>query len=134
MTTEYTDQVRDHFSNPRNPGALPDATGRGQAGEGTSGELMIQLTVRAPAGTVEEARFRAFGCSASIAAASVATELLLGRTLAAAAELSPEEIEAALGGLPEGKRHCARYAAEAARAAARDGLAHVGGDDAPQGG
>ena len=121
-TTEYTPQVIDHFTNPRNPGVLPDATGRGQAGEGTRGELMIQISIRAQDGVVEEARFRAFGCSASIASASVTTELLAGRTIASALELAPEEIKAALGGLPESKSHCAHYAAEAARAAAEDSL------------
>lgn len=126
MSPEYTPQVIEHFSNPRNPGALPDPTGRGQAGEGANGELMIQISLRAPDGVVEEARFRAFGCSASIASASVATELLRGRTLQAASALSAREIEDALGGLPESKRHCARYAADAAQSAARDGLRRLG--------
>ena len=69
---------------------------------------------------MEEARFRAFGCSASIASASVTTEILGGRTLESARRIEPAEIEAALGGLPESKRHCAEYAAAAARAAAED--------------
>lgn len=122
---EYTPQVMEHFMNPRNPGALPGATGTGQAGEGVRGELMIQISISAPEGVIEEARFRAFGCSASIASASVTTELLTGRTLEAALELSPDEVETTLGGLPESKAHCARYAAAAAHAAVRDNLARL---------
>lgn len=123
--TEYSPEVIDHYTDPRNPGALPDATGTGQAGQGSGGELMIRIQVRAAGGVVEEARFRAFGCSASIAAASVTTELLRGRSVAAASLLDAAEVERALGGLPESKRHCAAYAAEAARAATRDHLART---------
>lgn len=121
-TTEYTPQVVDHFTNPRNPGRLPDATGSGQAGDGKNGELLIQISIQASEGVVKEARFRAFGCSASIACASVTTELLGGRTLEGALALAPEEVEAALGGLPQSRQYCARYAADAARAAAQDNL------------
>lgn len=124
-TSEYTDAVREHFANPRNPGKLADATGSGQAGEGTGGDLMIQIGIRAPEGVVEEARFRAFGCSATIASASVTTELLKGRSLQQVLALGAEEVDAALGGLPACKRHCAAYAAEAAHAAARDTLEHL---------
>lgn len=125
--TEYTPQVIDHYENPRNPGTLPDADGVGQAGDGRNGDLLIRISLRSAGGVVEEARFRAFGCSASIASASVATELLAGRSLEAAEQLAPEEIEAALGGLPDHKRHCARYAAEAARAAATAAREQAGG-------
>ncbi|MDP9351241.1 MAG: iron-sulfur cluster assembly scaffold protein [Chloroflexota bacterium] len=124
--TEYSLEVIDHYSHPRNPGALPDATGRGQSGQGTGGELLIQIAIRAKNGVVEEARFRAFGCSASIASASMATELLAGRTLPRALELGPEEIEQALGGLPASRQHCAAHAAAAARDAVQDHLAHAG--------
>ncbi len=120
--TEYSPQVIEHYTNPRNPGALPDATGRGQAGDGTKGELLIQIQIRASGNVVEEARFRAFGCSASIAAASATTELLQGRAVERALELDADEVEEALGGLPESKRHCASYAADAARSAIRDHL------------
>lgn len=123
--TEYTPEVIDHYSNPRNPGPLPDASGRGQAGQGTGGELLIQVAIRARDGVVEEARFRAFGCSASIASASVATELLTGRSLPAALELHAGEIEQVLGGLPPSKQHCAALAAAAACAAVQDHLARA---------
>jgi len=122
VLTEYTPEVVEHFQNPRNPGALPNATGNGQEGDGTNGELLIQIQIRANAQTVMEARFRAFGCSASIASASVTTELLQGRSLRSALTLDAAEIEDALLGLPVNKRHCAEYAAKAARAAVRDHL------------
>lgn len=116
----YSPQVLAHYTEPRNPGALPGATGRGRSGDGAGGDLMIEIAIRASGDVVEEARFRAFGCSATIAAASATTVLLRGRDLPGARTLSAEAIEAALGGLPEGKRHCAEHAALAARAAVED--------------
>jgi len=121
---EYTPEVIEHFQNPRNPGPLPDATGTGQAGDGANGELLIQIHIRTDGETIAEARFRAFGCSASIAAASVATELLTGRTLRSAVMLDAAEITDVLHGLPADKQHCAEYAAAAARAAVHDHLNH----------
>ncbi len=122
----YSPQVVDHFTNPRNPGVLPDATGRGRAGGGSSGEILVQISVRSEDGVIAESRFRAFGCSATIAAASVTTELLRGRRLEDALCLEPGEVEEALGGLPGDRHYCAEYAAEAARAAARDDLSRHG--------
>ncbi len=118
--TEYSTQVIEHYSNPRNPGTLPEATGWGQAGQGTNGELLIQFSIRAVEDVIEEARFRAFGCSASIASASATTELLIGRPLQQALALQGDDVQQALGGLPTHKQHCATYAAAAARAAVQD--------------
>lgn len=123
--TEYSTQVIEHYSNPRNPGTLPEATGWGQAGQGTNGELLIQFSIRAVGDAIEEARFRAFGCSASIASASVTTELLIGRPLQQALTLRGEDVQQALGGLPTNKQHCAEYAAAAARAAVQDHIARA---------
>ena len=125
---EYAPKVIDHFTSPRNVGSLPEATGCGLAGDGVDGSLRIEVSVRATAGWIHEARFRAFGCSAAIAAASVTTELLTGATLDDAQRLTAKAIEAALGGLPPDKRYCADYAALAASravtaaAAAEEGL------------
>lgn len=131
VATEYTPLVIEHFTNPRNPGSLPDATGTGQSGDGSNGEILIQIALRAGGGAdgvIEEARFRAFGCSASIASASVVTELLQGRTLGAALTLGADEVEAALGGLPASRKHCAEHAVRAARAAAADSLSGCAND------
>ncbi len=119
---EYTPQVIEHYEHPRNPGALPNATGKGQAGGGADGEILIQIQIRAEHDSITAACFRAFGCSASIASASVTTELLRGRSLRSALVLDAPEILDALNGLPADKRHCAGYAASAARAAVRDHL------------
>ncbi len=119
---EYTPQVIEHYEHPRNPGALPNATGKGQAGGGEDGEILIQIQIRAEDDSITVAHFRAFGCSASIASASVTTELLRGRSLPSALELDATEILDALNGLPVDKHHCAEYAASAARAAVQDHL------------
>ncbi len=119
---EYTPQVIEHYEHPRNPGALPNATGTGQAGGGADGEILIQIQIRAEGDSITAACFRAFGCSASIASASVTTELLHGRPLRSALIMEAEEILDALDGLPADKRHCAEYAASAARAAVQDHL------------
>lgn len=119
---EYTPQVIEHYEHPSNPGALPNATGKGQAGGGVDGEILIQIQIRAEGDSITAARFRAFGCSASIASASVTTELLQGSSLRSALVLDAPEILDALNGLPADKRHCAEYAASAARAAVRDHL------------
>ena len=119
---DYTPQVIEHYENPRNPGALSNATGKGQAGGGADGEILVQIQIRAEGESITAACFRAFGCSASIASASVTTELLQGRSLRSALALDALEILDALNGLPADKRHCAEYAASAARTAVQDHL------------
>ena len=119
---DYTPQVIEHYEHPRNPGALRNATGKGQAGGGADGEILVQIQIRAEGESITAACFRAFGCSASIASASITTELLQGRSLRSALALDAPEILDALNGLPADKRHCAEYAASAARAAVQDHL------------
>jgi NifU-like protein involved in Fe-S cluster formation len=104
--------VVDHATNPRNVGILDDADGVGADGNPVYGNL-VRLYVAVSAGRIRAARFKAFGCSATIAAASVTTELATGATLAAARALNAEAVEGALGGLPPEKRYCAEVAAGA---------------------
>jgi nitrogen fixation NifU-like protein len=125
----YSPAVIDHATNPRNVGALADAHGVGTDGEPVVGS-QVRIALRLEAGRVSAVRFRAFGCSATIAAASVATELAAGAEIAVARAIDAARIAAALGGLPDEKQHCARVAAGAlqraldaalARGAAADG-------------
>jgi nitrogen fixation protein NifU and related proteins len=121
----YSQQVLDHFARPRNLGRLPDASGTGTAGDLRDGPVQITIAVRLERGAAGEARvaasrFRAFGCSAAIAAASMATVLIEGRTATEAAALTPEAITAALGGLPEDRLYAPALAAEAAQRAIAD--------------
>ena len=118
---ESNPAVMDHFLNPRNVGDLPDADGVGEVGAVSCGDVMrISLKVRD--GKIIEARFRTFGCGTAIAASSVATELIKGRSVDEALKLSNEEVSAALGGLPAAKSHCPVLAEEAVKAAVEDYL------------
>ena len=96
----YSAIVLDHFAAPRNLGRLPEANGRGVAGDLVTGATRIEIALRIEGGVVRDARFRAIGCSATIAAASLATTLLIARPTAEAAALTAEALVAALGGLP----------------------------------
>jgi len=121
----YTDTVLDHFRNPRNAGALPEATGVGTAGNPDDGDH-LRLAVVIEEGTLLKVRFQTFGCPAAIAAGSAATELFEGRTVTEALGLSNRDVVTALGGLPEHKLGCSVLAAEALRAAVGDHYARRG--------
>ena len=121
----YSAQVLDHFARPRNLGRLPEANGRGTVGDLRDGpvQITIAILVEPDHGGEERivaARFRAFGCSAAIASASMATVLLEGQTVREATALTPETIAAALGGLPEERRYAPELTAEAAHKALAD--------------
>jgi len=113
--------VLDHFLNPRNVGDLADADGVGEVGAVACGDVM-RISIKVRDGQVVDARFRTFGCGTAIAASSVATELVKGRTIEQAAKLSGSEVSAALGGLPAAKAHCPVLAEEAVKAAVEDYL------------
>lgn len=113
--------VLDHFLNPRNVGDLPDADGVGEVGAVACGDVM-RISIKVQGGQVIEARFRTFGCGTAIAASSVATELIKGRTIEQAKTFSGGEVSAALGGLPAAKAHCPVLAEEAVKAAVADYL------------
>ena len=115
------DLVMDHFLNPRNVGDLPWADGVGEVGAVSCGDVM-RISIRVREGKITEARFRTFGCGTAIAASSVTTELVKGRTVEEALKFSNEEVSAALGGLPAAKSHCPVLAEEAVKAAVEDYL------------
>ena len=112
---DYSDKVMDHFMNPRNVGVLEDADGVGRAGNPVCGDLM-EMSVRIREDVITDIRFRTFGCGAAIATSSMATELIEGKTIDEALEVSNRAIAEALGGLPPIKMHCSVLAAEALRA------------------
>jgi NifU-like protein involved in Fe-S cluster formation len=117
----YSPTLVDHFLNPRNAGLMrdPDATGEGRF-DGCGDLARVFLRVRE--GRVEEARFQAYGCGPVIAAASAASELAALRPVDDLMHLKPEEVERALDGLPDDRRHAADVVTEAVVAAARDWL------------
>jgi NifU-like protein involved in Fe-S cluster formation len=112
----YGPAVLDHFQNPRNSGVLQHPDLVGEAGNPVCGDRM-RLYLRIVKGRVAEARFQTFGCSVAIAASSVLTELVMGKSLAELQEISNRDIVAALGGLPEAKVNCSVLAEEALRSA-----------------
>lgn len=119
MNETYTDQVMDHFMNPRNVGEIPDADGMGQVGNPVCGDVM-RISLRVRDGRIADIRFKTFGCGAAIATSSMITELVKGKKLDEALEVSNRKVAEALGGLPPRKMHCSNLAAEALLAAIND--------------
>jgi len=116
---EYSDKVMDHFTNPRNVGVIEDADGVGRTGNPVCGDLM-EMSVKIKDDTITDIRFRTFGCGAAIATSSMATELIKGKSIDEALELSNRAIAEALDGLPPIKMHCSVLAADALRATLAD--------------
>jgi len=118
--TLYNPTVMDHFMNPRNMGDLADADAIGEVGAAACGDIM-KISLKIKDGKVEDAKFKTFGCGSAIAASSMATELIKGRTISDLENnFSNDEIVEKLGGLPPVKIHCSVLASEALQAALED--------------
>ena len=120
--TLYNETVMDHFMNPRNMGDIKDADATGEVGAAACGDIMkITLKIDDDTQTVTDARFKTFGCGSAIAASSMATELIKGRTIEELQKnFNNDDIVTALGGLPPVKIHCSVLATEALNAALED--------------
>jgi len=120
--TLYNETVMDHFMNPRNMGDIKDADATGEVGAAACGDIMkITLKIDDVTQTVIDARFKTFGCGSAIAASSMATELIKGRTIEELQKnFNNDNIVDALGGLPPVKIHCSVLATEALNAALED--------------
>jgi nitrogen fixation NifU-like protein len=120
--TLYNETVMDHFMNPRNIGDIKDADAIGEVGAAACGDIMkITLKIDDATQTVTDARFKTFGCGSAIAASSMATELIKGRTIEELQKnFNNDDIVDALGGLPPVKIHCSVLATEALNAALED--------------
>ena len=116
---EYTEQVMDHFMNPRNMGEIEDASGVGTVGNAKCGDIM-RIYIKVENDVITDVKFKTFGCGAAIATSSKATELVKGMTLAEAEKLTNKMVMDALGGLPPVKVHCSVLAEEALHAAIQD--------------
>jgi nitrogen fixation protein NifU and related proteins len=112
----YSPIVIDHFQNPRNVGELADANARASVSNPVCGDV-LQLMLHISAGRIAAVRFKTFGCEAAIAASSLLTEMIQGKTLTDVQDITPEMITAALGGLPKVKLHAASLAEEALKEA-----------------
>jgi len=113
----YSQAVMDHFANPRNVGELEGANGVGEVGNAQCGDIMKMYLKVGDDGTIDDVSFRTFGCAAAIATSSIATEMIKGKALDEALQLTNDAVTEALGGLPGSKRHCSVLAEEAVKAA-----------------
>src|SRR5512136_1140982 len=101
----YSDLVMDHFRNPRNVGDIPDADGVGTVGNPVCGDVM-KMMIKVRDDRIADIKFQTFGCGAAIATSSIATEMVKGKTLDEALEITNRAIAEALDGLPPIKMHC----------------------------
>ena len=115
----YSDKVMDHFQNPRNVGKLDDADGIGEVGNAKCGDIM-RMYIKVRDGVIVDCKFNTFGCGSAIATSSMATELIKGKPVEEALELSNKAVVEALDGLPAYKLHCSVLAEEAVKAAVKD--------------
>ena len=122
----YTEKVLDHFSNPRNMGELEDANGVGMVGNAKCGDIMQMFIKVNDDGIIEDVSFKTFGCGAAIATSSMATELIKGKTIEEALQLSNSAVVEALEGLPPAKLHCSVLAEEAVKAAVENYRENLG--------
>lgn len=117
----YSEKVMDHFQHPRNVGKMEDADGVGEVGNARCGDIMrMYIKVDPETRIITDVKFNTFGCGSAIAASSMATEMIRGKTIDQALALSNKAVAEALDGLPPQKLHCSVLAEEAVRAAVRD--------------
>ena len=109
----------DHFRNPRNLGKMDEADGIGEVGNAKCGDIM-KMYIKVKDGIIEDVKFNTFGCGSAIASSSMATEMIKGKSIDDALELSNKAVVEALDGLPTHKIHCSVLAEEAVKAAVKD--------------
>lgn len=115
----YSEKVMDHFSNPRNVGEIEDASAVGEVGNAVCGDIM-RIYLKIEDNIITDVKFKTFGCGAAIATSSMATEMIKGKSLDDALELTNKAVVEALDGLPPAKLHCSVLAEEAVKAAISD--------------
>ena len=115
----YSDKVMDHFANPRNVGEIENASGTGTVGNAKCGDIM-KMDILVEGNVIVDVKFKTFGCGAAIATSSMATELVKGKTIEEALQLTNKAVAEALDGLPPVKMHCSLLAEEAIHAAIED--------------
>ena len=115
----YSEKVMDHFMNPRNVGKIEDADGVGEVGNAKCGDIM-KIYLKIDNDVITDVKFNTFGCGSAIATSSMACEMIKGKTLSEAMELTNQAVVEALDGLPPQKIHCSVLAEEAVKAAVKD--------------
>lgn len=115
----YSEKVMDHFRNPRNVGVIEDADGIGEAGNPVCGDIM-KIYLKIDENIISDVKFETFGCGSAIASSSMATELIKGKPLSEALQLTNKAVTEALDGLPPQKLHCSVLAEESIKKAVKD--------------
>ena len=115
----YSEKVLEHYQNPRNLGEIENADGVGMVGNPVCGDMM-KITIKVRDDRIEDVKFKTFGCGAAIATTSMVTELVKGKMLEEALQVTNQDVVEALDGLPPVKVHCSLLAEEAIKAAIED--------------
>jgi len=115
----YSEKVMEHFRNPRNVGEIANPDGIGKVGNPICGDVMV-LYIKVKDGIIVDAKFKTFGCGAAIATSSMVTEIVKGKSVKEALDISNRAVAEALGGLPPIKMHCSVLAEQALKAAITD--------------
>ncbi|AEV68446.1 Fe-S cluster assembly scaffold protein NifU [Acetivibrio clariflavus] len=121
----YSEKVMDHFMNPRNVGEIENADGVGEVGNAKCGDIM-KIYLKIENDIIKDAKFKTFGCGAAVATSSMATELVIGKTIDEALKITNKAVAEALDGLPPVKMHCSNLAEEGIKAAIEDYLKKTG--------
>ena len=120
MAMEYSAKVMEHFAAPHNVGVIEDANGVGEVGNAKCGDIMKMYLKINDDEIIEDVKFQTFGCGSAIASSSMATEMIMGKPVSEALELTNKAVVEALDGLPAVKVHCSVLAEQAVRAAVKD--------------
>ena len=115
----YSEKVMDHFMHPRNVGVIEDASGIGEVGNAKCGDIM-KIYLKIENNIIVDCKFETFGCGSAIASSSMATEMIMGKSIHEAMELTNKAVAEALDGLPAHKMHCSVLAEEAIKKALQD--------------
>ncbi len=115
----YNDTVLEHFRNPRNAGDIDNPSGVGEVGNAACGDIM-RIAIEVEDDRIVDVKFKTFGCGAAIASSSMATEMVKGKTIDEALQITNKQVVEALGGLPKPKIHCSVLAEEALHLAIKD--------------
>ena len=115
----YTEKVMDHFMHPRNVGEIDNASGVGTVGNAKCGDIM-RMYIKVKDDVITDCKFNTFGCGSAIATSSMATEMIIGKSVQEALEVTNKAVMEALGGLPPVKVHCSLLAEQAVHAALWD--------------
>jgi len=126
----YSEKVMEHFASPQNVGELPDADGVGEVGNAKCGDIM-KIFLKIEDDIITDVSFKTFGCGAAVATSSMATEMIKGKTISEALNLTNKALVEALDGLPSEKIHCSVLAEQAIKAAITDYYNKKGVDPLP---